>query len=152
MVAHSGGRRSTALTSAPSINASEENQWPGAASSPLPSAWRRRQPESTVLHGVVREHLQTFLEEARERSEQGLGLPRFVAEEFERYLDCGVAQRCFACRARCRTIHRASCRSGFGLLSCTYFGMLIGSARTATPRDSRPPPRRPEARAGAGAR
>jgi len=53
-----------------------------------------------VLHAVVRENLQTFLEEARERSEHGLGLPRFVAEEFERYLDCGVLANGFT-RVRC---------------------------------------------------
>jgi hypothetical protein len=27
----------------------------------------RRRPEQSVLHGVVREHLETFLAEARER-------------------------------------------------------------------------------------
>ena len=53
-----------------------------------------------MLHAVVREHLETFLEEARERSEQGLGLPRFVAEEFKRYLECGVLANGFA-RVRC---------------------------------------------------
>ena len=33
----------------------------GAAGAPLPPAYRRRQPENTVLHAVVREHLETFL-------------------------------------------------------------------------------------------
>lgn len=54
-------------------------------------------------------------------------------------------QRCSACRARCRTICRVPRRTGFGLLSCTYFGMLIGNAQTETPRDATRPPRRPEA-------
>src|ERR1700687_1768984 len=33
----------------------------GAASAPLPSSYRRREPEGTVLHAAVREHLATFL-------------------------------------------------------------------------------------------
>ena len=37
----------------------------------------RRLPEQTVLHGVVREHLETVLAEARERG-GGEGLPGFV--------------------------------------------------------------------------
>jgi len=37
----------------------------------------RRQPEQSVLHGVVRAHLGTFVAEARQRG-GGEGLPRFV--------------------------------------------------------------------------
>jgi hypothetical protein len=51
-------------------------------------------------------------------------------------------QRCSACRARCRTIRRAPCRTDFGVRSCTHFGIWFGGAQTGTPRDSRPPPRR----------
>jgi hypothetical protein len=40
----------------------------------------RRQPERTVLHHVVREHLETFLAEACLRG-GGDGLPRFVERE-----------------------------------------------------------------------
>ena len=32
-----------------------------------PQTYVRRRPEQSVLHGVVREHLETFLAEARER-------------------------------------------------------------------------------------
>ena len=52
-------------------------------------------------------------------------------------------QRCSACRARCRTIRRPACRTDFGPLSCTHFGIWFGGAQTEEPRDSRPPPRRP---------
>ena len=72
----------------------------GAASAPLPSSYRRREPEGTVLHAAVREHLATFLVEAEERSPTGLGLPRFVREEFERYLHCGILAHGFA-RVHC---------------------------------------------------
>jgi len=61
---------------------------PGAASAPLANTYRRREPEKTVLYGVVREHLETFLEQARRHDEEGY--PRFVEHEFRRYLDCGV--------------------------------------------------------------
>ena len=59
----------------------------------------RRQPEQTVLHGVVREHLETFLAEARQRG-GGEGLPRFVERELREFLTCGVMARGFA-RFRC---------------------------------------------------
>jgi hypothetical protein len=71
---------------------------PGAASAPLRPRYRRREPEKTVLHGLVREHLETFLEAARERD--GEGYPAFIEREFRRYLDCGILARGFA-RVRC---------------------------------------------------
>ena len=71
---------------------------PGAGSAPLPGAYRRHEPEKTVLHGVVRDHLETFLDRAR--GPEGDGYPRFVEHEFRRYLDCGLLCRGFA-RLRC---------------------------------------------------
>ena len=57
--------------------------------------YERRQPEQTVLHRVVREHLETFLAEARQRG-GGEGLPRFVERELREFLTCGVMARGFA--------------------------------------------------------
>lgn len=59
----------------------------------------RRQPEQSVLHQVVREHLETFLAEVRQRG-GGEGLPRFVERELREFLTCGVMARGFA-RFRC---------------------------------------------------
>lgn len=59
----------------------------------------RRHPEDGVLHQVLREHLETFLEEARRRGD-GEGLPRFVERELREYLSCGSMGRGFA-RFRC---------------------------------------------------
>ena len=73
---------------------------PGAASRPLPRAWRRRQPEQTALYAVVQEHLETFLQQARDADPAGSGLPRFIEGELRRYLDCGLLSRGFA-RLRC---------------------------------------------------
>jgi hypothetical protein len=61
----------------------------GAAARPLPAGYRRREPEKTVLYQVVREYLETFLDEARQRSESRTGYPAFVEREFRRYLSCG---------------------------------------------------------------
>jgi hypothetical protein len=46
-----------------------------------------KDPERTVLHRLVREHLATFL--AR-RAEAGEPMPRFVEDELRGYLRCGV--------------------------------------------------------------
>jgi hypothetical protein len=52
--------------------------------------YARRQPETTVLYRVVRDHLPTLLDQARDRSEHGFGYPRFVEREFEKFLACGL--------------------------------------------------------------
>ena len=59
----------------------------------------RRQPENGVLHRMLREHLETFLEEARLRG-GGEGLPAFIERELREFLSCGVLARGFA-RFRC---------------------------------------------------
>ena len=73
---------------------------PGEAARPLPSRWRRREPERTALHAVVRGHLAELLDDARRRSDSGTGYPAFVGHEFSRYLDCGVMAHGFS-RLRC---------------------------------------------------
>jgi hypothetical protein len=58
---------------------------------PTPTASRpyeRHRPETTVLHLVVGEHLETFLATVRE--ELGKDLPRYVEQELRRYLRCGI--------------------------------------------------------------
>ena len=72
---------------------------PGGACAPL-GRYRRREPEKTLLHQVVREELETFLARAREHSAHGRGLPAFVERELRAYLDCGILARGFA-RVRC---------------------------------------------------
>ncbi|MBI3858101.1 MAG: transposase [Planctomycetes bacterium] len=63
------------------------------------SEYRRRRPEETVLYRAVRDHLATFLDVAARRSGM-TGLPTYVRQEFERYLDCGILANGFA-RVRC---------------------------------------------------
>jgi hypothetical protein len=58
----------------------------------------RRRPEDTVLYQLVHEHLETFL--AQVELETGAGLPEFLKEEFDAFLDCGILARGFL-RLRC---------------------------------------------------
>ena len=49
--------------------------------------YRRRDPEASLLHRIVRENLESFLAAAEE---EGRPVPLFVEEEFRNYLKCGV--------------------------------------------------------------
>jgi hypothetical protein len=51
--------------------------------------YRPRTPEQGVLRTVVRTHLEAFLSAVAERTD-GVGLPRFVEDEFREFLTCGV--------------------------------------------------------------
>nr|MBK7063943.1 transposase zinc-binding domain-containing protein [Deltaproteobacteria bacterium] len=51
-----------------------------------------------VVHGLVRDHFAAFAEQAQEG---GRALPRYVIEEFDAFLRCGVLA-CGFMRARCR--------------------------------------------------
>ena len=64
---------------------------PLADKAPLPGvgSYRRREPEKTLLHKVVRENWKTFLAEVAARNDGG-SLPGHVTAEFERYLACGI--------------------------------------------------------------
>jgi hypothetical protein len=82
-------------------------RYPGAASAPapLPARYLRREPEKTPFYTVVREHLETFLEQARIET-GGEGYPGFVEREFRRFLNCGQLSRgfgrlvAFSCKCR----------------------------------------------------
>jgi len=70
-----------------------------AAPSASSGAYARREPENTVPHRIVREHLETFLATVRE--ERGKSLPRYVEEELRRYLRCGILAHGFLRVAGC---------------------------------------------------
>jgi hypothetical protein len=72
----------------------------------------RRQPEQSVLHGVMREHLETFLAEARGRG-GGDGVPRFVERELREFLTLP-----FRLRYRLAYDHRL-CRAVLAVRSTT---------------------------------
>jgi hypothetical protein len=62
---------------------------PSHARSSLPSAaeYVPRRPHETVLYGIVREHLATFL--AQTERAYAAPLPKYVVDTFEHYLGCG---------------------------------------------------------------
>ena len=60
--------------------------------------YERRRPEETILHSLVREHLETFLAQVEART--GTGLPGFVKDEFEAFPECGILAHGFL-RVRC---------------------------------------------------
>ncbi len=67
-------------------------------------AYAPRDPAASVLYQVVRDHYETFRAEAA-RLRDGAGLPRFVEDEFQPFLQCGwhaggfARFRCTRCRA-----------------------------------------------------
>jgi len=65
-----------------------------------PKKYQQRRPEKTVLYRVIQQHLESFLEHAHESS--GKRLPKYVENEFRRYLECGLHAHGFA-RAVCET-------------------------------------------------
>jgi len=64
----------------------------------LAPAYLPRRPTETVLYGLVRRHLETFLAYARDNYDGGP--PRYVEDELRAYLKCGVFSEGFT-RAHC---------------------------------------------------
>jgi hypothetical protein len=54
--------------------------------------YQPRNPENTLLYGIVSENLETFLSRQAER---GRSVPRFVERKLRSFLDCGVLARGF---------------------------------------------------------
>jgi hypothetical protein len=64
----------------------------------LAPAYLPRRPTETVLYGLVRQHLESFLAYTREHYDGGL--PRYVEDELRAFLRCGVFSEGFV-RAHC---------------------------------------------------
>ena len=60
--------------------------------------YKRREPQATVLHELVREHLEPFLAYTREHYRKPL--PKYVERELRRYISCGDLRAGFT-RIRC---------------------------------------------------
>ena len=64
----------------------------------LAPAYLPRRPTETVLYGIVRENLESFLAHARAHYDGGL--PRYVEQELRAYMACGVFSEGFT-RCHC---------------------------------------------------
>ena len=71
---------------------------PAQVASPVAFHYERRRPEETTLYQIVQEQLDTFL--AQVEAQTGSGLPEFVKDEFEAFLECGILAHGFL-RLRC---------------------------------------------------
>jgi hypothetical protein len=96
----------------------------------LAPAYAPRRPTETVLYGLVRQHLESFLAHAREHYESGL--PRYVEQELRAYLKCGVFSEGFT-RCHCDTcghdlLVAFSCHGRTICPSCTGRRMANGAA------------------------
>jgi hypothetical protein len=60
----------------------------------LPGVYAPRAAAGTVLHRVVRTHLDRFLAETAAATD-GAGVPRFIEREFRAFLGCGALERGF---------------------------------------------------------
>ena len=63
-----------------------------------PVDYERHRPEQTALYRLVLQHAQSFF--AQTEAATGAGLPQFVKDEFDPYLECGILARGFL-RLRC---------------------------------------------------
>jgi len=77
----------------------------GIAVQPRPRAsgsnvYRPRRPATTLLHKIVREHLETYLAGARQNDDLAANVPFHVQAAFRQYLKCGILAHGFA-RAYC---------------------------------------------------
>ncbi|MBK6735769.1 MAG: transposase [bacterium] len=77
------------------------------ATTPAARAYRRRRPAATLLHELVRTHLETWLATAAERDEYGRGVALHVESELRGYLKCGILAHGFA------RVYCGNCRHDF---------------------------------------
>jgi len=60
---------------------------------PRPLHHERHRPEQTTLYRLVRQHAASFI--AHTEASTGAELPRFIKEEFDAFLECGIRGQCF---------------------------------------------------------
>lgn len=98
----------------------------------------RHRTEQTTLHHLVRQHAATFFAQA----EAGAGLPQFVKDEFDGFLECGILTyglprlRCGDC-SRDKLVAFSCKRLGF----CLLWDRMPSCARWWCRKRLRCPPR-----------
>ena len=51
------------------------------------ASYARRRPELTPCYQIIQDHLATFMSE---RESEGRPLPKYIHDEFDAYLKCGI--------------------------------------------------------------
>ena len=108
---------------------------PTPSASPHAQPYRRHRPETTTLHRIVRENLETYLTLANESDPMGDGVPDHVEKEFRSYLKCGILAHGFA-MARCAScgydfLVAYSCKGRGACPSCNAKRMVETAAHLA---------------------
>ncbi len=62
---------------------------PSCAAAANPARHQRHRPEETTLYRVVQAHCDTFLA-CVDINNGGAGVPKFVTDEFDAFLQCGI--------------------------------------------------------------
>ncbi len=73
-------------------------QQPQRAPDGAPVHYERHRPEQTTLYRLVQQHAASFI--AHTEASTGSELPRFIKDEFDAFLDCGILAHGFL-RLRC---------------------------------------------------
>jgi hypothetical protein len=81
-------------------------QQPRRAPDGAPVHYERHRPEQTTLYCLVQQHTVGFI--AQTEASTDAQLPRFIKDEFETCLDCGILVRGFL-RLRCASAATTSC-------------------------------------------
>ena len=71
---------------------------PQRAPDGAPVHYERHRPEQTTLYRLVQQHAASFI--AHTEASTGAALPRFVKDEFDAFLECGILAHGFL-RLRC---------------------------------------------------
>ena len=79
----------------PAVTAQPESQTSGA------NVYRPRRPTGTLLHKIVREHLETYLTSVGQDEDLATNVPFHVQAAFREYIKCGILAHGFA-----RVYHR----------------------------------------------
>lgn len=102
--AFSPPRRAQKLHHAASVSATVTSPHCNSSGTNLGDPYQRHQPEQTTLYRTLQEHWPTFVERLESESDGSAGLPRFITEEIEAFLRCGILAHGFL-RVVCDQCH-----------------------------------------------
>jgi hypothetical protein len=115
----------------------------GGRVSPTEGSYTRHRPEETALYRLLAEYWRSFLAEIEAADGSGCGLPRFVVDEVEAFLRCGILAHgfirvaCDGCRASrlvpfsCK--RRGFCSSCLGRRMCDFAAHLCDHVMPRVP-------------------